>query len=140
LNTHLSCGPYFVRSLTAACSPKTIPNNPSRATMGGAGLFTRMSPYATPTSRPTANEMSSSFISSLLSRDDVYSFGDSCFAFHQSKLSTCFAFVCPAAIRLYASTAFSNGTISIGGGFKAPVSKPAWSSLAISAIWWSTSP
>jgi hypothetical protein len=46
-----------------------------------------------------------------------------------SKLSTCFVFASPLATRLYASTAFSNGTISIGGGFKTPASKP----LAISA-------
>ena len=51
--------------------------------------------------------------------------GDPCWPFDQSKLSTCFAFACLAATRLYASTAFSNGTISIGGGFKAPVSKPS---------------
>jgi hypothetical protein len=50
----------------------------------------------------------------------------------QSKLSTCFAFACLAATRLYASTAFSNGTISIGGSFKTPVSKPgrSWSSIS----------
>ena len=59
---------------------------------------------------------------------------------HQSKLSTCFAFVCPAAIRLYASTAFSNGTISIGGGFKTPISKPGRSSSAISPICCGVSP
>ena len=50
----------------------------------------------------------------------------------QSKLSTCFACACPAATRLYASTAFSNGTISIGDGFKTSVSKPgrSWSSIS----------
>jgi hypothetical protein len=49
----------FVISCPPACSPNTMPNSPSRATIGGAGLFTRMTPYTTPTSRPTANEMSS---------------------------------------------------------------------------------
>src|SRR4029077_14729613 len=39
----------------------------------------------------------------------------------QSKLSTCFAFACPTATRLYASTPFANGTMSIGGGLKTPV-------------------
>jgi hypothetical protein len=34
-----------------------------------------------------------------------------CCPFRQSKLNTCFAFACPAAIRLYASIAFSKGTI-----------------------------
>src|SRR5580658_6333371 len=51
------------------------------------------------------------------------------------KLSTCFVFACPAATRLYASTAFSNETISIVGGFKTPFSKPRRSSLAISPTW-----
>jgi hypothetical protein len=41
-----------------------------------------------------------------------------------SKLSTCFVFACPPATLPYASTAFSNATISSGGGFKCPVSKP----------------
>src|ERR1019366_9702043 len=44
---------FFALSHAPACSPNTIPNNPSRATIGGAGLFTRMTPYKTPTSRPT---------------------------------------------------------------------------------------
>src|SRR5580658_853754 len=34
--------------------------------MGGAGLFTRMTPYRTPTSVPTANEMSIAFIAKSL--------------------------------------------------------------------------
>ena len=43
---------------------------------------------------------------------------------HYKKLSTCLVFTCRAATRLYASTAFSNGTTSIDGGFKAPVFEP----------------
>ena len=35
---------FFVRSRAPVCSPNTIPNSPSRATIGGAGLFTRMTP------------------------------------------------------------------------------------------------
>jgi hypothetical protein len=34
--------------------------------MGGAGLFTLITPYRTPTSVPTANEMSSAFFSNSL--------------------------------------------------------------------------
>src|SRR5262249_38390398 len=37
----------------------------SRATMGGAGLFTRITPYKTPTNKPTANETKSTFIPSI---------------------------------------------------------------------------
>ena len=51
-----------------------------------------------------------------------------------------FTFACPAATRAYASTAFSNGTESIGGAFKAPVSKPALISWAISASCCGVSP
>ena len=50
-------------------------------------------------------------------------FGISFLFMPQSKLSTCFAFACPTATRLYASTPFANGTISIGGGLKTPVFK-----------------
>src|SRR6202044_1853705 len=56
---------FFVRSHAPACSPNTIPNSPSRATIGGAGLFNRITPYVKPTSRPTTNEMSSAFIFKL---------------------------------------------------------------------------
>jgi hypothetical protein len=38
-----------------------------------------------------------------------------------------------SATCVYAAKALSNGTISIGGGFKAAVSKPDWSSSAIFA-------
>ena len=58
---------FFAESHPPACSPNTIPNNPSRATIGRAGLFTRMTPYTTPTIRPTANQISSAFISRPLS-------------------------------------------------------------------------
>src|ERR1700756_2386591 len=45
------------------CSPSTIPNRPSNATMGGAGLLTRMIPYRTPTPRPTTKDKNNTFIS-----------------------------------------------------------------------------
>jgi hypothetical protein len=51
-------------------------------------------------------------------------FGISFLFMPQSKLSTCFAFACPTATRLYASTPFANGTISIGGGLKTPFQNP----------------
>jgi transposase len=105
----------------------------------GAGLFTRMSAYRIPASRPTTNEMSSPFIFRLpsvspTSREDFF------YPSPYSKLSTCFACACPAAIRLYASTAFSKGTTSIGGGFKAPVSKPVDSASKISPTCLGVSP
>src|ERR1017187_1196691 len=45
-----------------------------------------------------------------------------------------------AATRLYASTALSNGTISTGGGFNAPISNPSRSSSSITAICRDVSP
>src|SRR5580704_2149612 len=62
------------------CSPNTIPNSPTRAMMGGAGLFTRMTPYRIPTSVPTANEMSSAFIANSLQSRLPYrpTVGDRC--------------------------------------------------------------
>src|ERR1700741_3937579 len=53
---------FFVCIHIPNCSPSTIPNRPSNATMGGAGLLTRMSPYKTPTPRPTTNEKNNTFI------------------------------------------------------------------------------
>ena len=44
---------YFKRTHNSDCSPNTIPKNPTRATIGDAGLFTRMTPCAAPTSRQT---------------------------------------------------------------------------------------
>src|ERR1700733_8487335 len=54
---------FLVRIQVPSCSPSTIPRRPSSATIGGAGLFTRITPYKMPTNKPTANEMSSTFIS-----------------------------------------------------------------------------
>jgi hypothetical protein len=49
----------------------TMPNNPTKAMMGGAGLFTRINPYRVPTARPTTNDMSIAFISYSSSLNDV---------------------------------------------------------------------
>lgn len=134
-----NCSTAFRVSLEShppACSPKTIPNKPSRATIGGAGLFTRITHIQRPI-RPTANEMSNDFISIPLliaQTSEIFSVQP------YSKLSTCFAFACLAATRLCASTAFSNGTTSIGGGFNTPASKPGWSPSSISATCSNVSP
>src|ERR1700751_948880 len=53
---------FFARIQPPNCSPSTIPRRPSKATMGGAGLFTRITPYKTPTNNPTANETRSTFM------------------------------------------------------------------------------
>lgn len=43
-----------------------MPSNPASATSGGAGDFTRISAYATPTPKPTMKEMTKARIMSML--------------------------------------------------------------------------
>src|SRR6266436_6339895 len=57
---------FFVWTQIPNCSPITIPKRPSKATMGGAGLFTRIRPYKIPTPKPTTKDMNKTFIAFLL--------------------------------------------------------------------------
>src|SRR6476646_5205354 len=57
---------FFVWTQIPNCSPITIPKRPSKATMGGAGLFTRIRPYKIPTPRPTTKDKSKTLIAYLL--------------------------------------------------------------------------
>jgi len=130
--------------------------------MGGAGLFTLITPYRTPTSVPTANEMSSAFSSNSLeprlrchlTADDrcggtgarvrfriershvaVGLLLQNLSSVHTSvETEHLFPFRVPGSHSAVCVTDVSNGTISIGGGFNTPVSNPHWSSLSISAI------
>jgi tRNA(fMet)-specific endonuclease VapC len=48
-SAHRGLGTFLMSTQLPTCSPSTMPSSPSRAMIGGAGLFTLITPYSRPT-------------------------------------------------------------------------------------------